>query len=162
MDECAKIIFDAYRHFFPDLKFSEAQVYCCLLDEVKKTSERIIAETTLSRATVFSSLKSLMQKGLVAKSDFFPVSYFVINPKKVFSSNFLKLISKLKSYKKKLFVYYKSQPEISEFILLESNGTKIILNKHSKKELKDIKKISELRLALDNTIRKIKENRAKN
>lgn len=156
MDEISKTIFDVYRHFFPDLKFSEAQVYCCLLYETKKTSERIISETSLSRATVFSSLKSLMQRGLIAKSDFFPVSYFVVNPKKVFSSNFLKLISKLKSYKKKLFEYYKKQPTISEFILLESNGTKLILNRHSKKELKDIKKISELRIALDQTIKKLK------
>ncbi len=157
MDSQVQRIFEVYRHFFPDLKFSEAQVYYCLLEATKKTSDKIISETALSRATVFSALKYLMEKGLVGKSEIFPVEYFAVEPKKAFSSNFTKLVSKLKAFEKSSFVESKTKKQYLELLLIDFDGKKALLDKHSKKEISNMKYLSEIRTALDCAFRKAKE-----
>ncbi len=123
MDPDVDLVWDFFKHIFPEFSVKHAQIYKLLWRLEPLSGEQIEKDTGISKATVYKVLHELILLGLVNKTNFKPVGYYAAEPLKVYNSHAKKLAAKLEYGKEKLESLLKNSSGLSgELYLVKKDG----------------------------------------
>ena len=163
MDPDVDSIWPLFRHVFPDFSISHIQVYKLLWRVEPKFTDDIVAESGLSRATIYRVLHQLLLSGLIAKTSFKPVGYFAANPVKAYYAHVKKVNSLLENGKAKIAGLVQNSSSLSGelYLVKRDGGQQRLLLKENRAAIQDRGQLLELKKAIEKQIEETDKGKAK-
>ncbi len=157
LDPDVGLVFDLFRHLFPDFSLNKMRVYKLLWRVEPLTGEKIIEKIGLAKSTTYSILNELVSLGLVAKTNFKPVGYYAVDPLKAYSSNYVRVMNKLKKGKNKVKKIINNGTSLSgeEYLIRINGGQRKLFNKTTKQTNLNEHQLKELRKIIDEELKQV-------
>lgn len=151
MDTDVGVVWDFFKHLFPEFTVNHALVYKLLWRLEPKSGEDIIRETGISKATTYRILHDLVLSSLVVKTSFKPVGYYAANPLKSYNLNAKRLAVKLETGKGKLENLIQNSTGLSGelYLVKRDGGQQRLIAKENRQAILDGGRLRELRKAID-------------
>jgi len=162
-DPDVDLVIDHYKHFFPDFTTHHFQIYKMLWRVEPLPVDTIILGTGLSKSTVYTVLKDLASVGLVNKTNFSPVGYYVPDPLKDYKSNLRQVLKKLEKGAEIMRKLKENSTSLSDelYLVKRDGGQQRLLSKQTRTLLKDTQQLLEIRKVIDEQIREADKQKMK-
>lgn len=138
-DPDVALVFEYYRHLFPDFTLNHATIYKMLWRIAPTPIDDILKETGLSTSTVYRIMEYLGKAGLITKTTFKPIGFYAINPIKDYSNYIKRTLSKLEKGAEQLENLLKNSSGLSNEIYLAKldGGQQKLMQKENRKNIQD-------------------------
>ena len=162
-DPDVDLIWDYYKHIFPEFTVHHALVYKILWRVEPMPGEDISKQTGVSKTTVYRVLHDLCSSGLVEKTNFKPIGYFAINPLKSYNSSFKQVLKKLEKGAQILEKLVENSTSLSGelYLVKRDGGQQRLILKQNRSLLKDVQQLLEIRKVVDEQIKENEKLKAK-
>lgn len=164
MDPDIGLVWDYYKHLFPEFSMHHAVVYKLLWRIEPLAGEDIARRTSISKTTVYRVLHDLVSVGLVAKTQFKPVRYYAENPVKAYNSNLKKVLSKLEKGVEKLESLIENSSGLSGelYLIKRDGGQQKLLLKQNRALLNDAGQLLQIKRAVEEQLRESEKQKLRN
>lgn len=151
MDPDVDLVWDFFKHLFPEFTVNHAQVYKLLWRLEPKSGEDVVRETGISKATTYRILHDLVLSGLVVRTSFKPVGYYAANPLKSYNLNAKKIWAKLETGRGRLENLIQNSTGLSGelYLVKRDGGQQRLIVKQNRQAILDGGRLRELRKAID-------------
>jgi len=163
MDSDVDMLWDYYRHLFPDFSINHAMIYKLLWRVEPVSGEEIAKQTDLSKTTVYNTLRDLLLAGLINRTSFKPIGYYANNPIKTYSSSIKRVVKKLETGVNKLETLLNNSSGLSGelYLVKRDGGQQKLLIKQNRELLDDTEQLLQIKKVVEEQLKETDKLRLK-
>jgi predicted transcriptional regulator len=163
MDPDVDVVWDYYKHLFPEFSIHHAIVYKLLWRIEPISGEDIVKEVKLSKTTVYKTLHDLVLSGLIDRTNFKPVRYYATNPLKSYNSHLKKVLNKLEKGAEKLEALIENSSGLSGelFLIKRDGGQQRLVLKQNRALLNNAQQLLEIKKVVEEQLKEVDKQKLK-
>ncbi|MEI7961239.1 MAG: helix-turn-helix domain-containing protein [archaeon] len=163
MDPDAGVVWDYFKHLFPEFSVHHAFVYKFLWRIDPISGDEIAKQINLSKTTVYKALHDLVSSGLVTKTNFKPVGYYASNPVKDYSSNLKKVLAKLEKGVDHLEELLNNSSALSGeiYLIKKDGGQQKLFSKEKRSAIQNEQQLLEIKRVVEQQLKDTERKRLK-
>jgi predicted transcriptional regulator len=163
MDPDVDVVWDYYKHLFPEFSIHHAIVYKLLWRIEPLAGEDIAKEISISKTTVYRILHDLVSSGLVARTNFKPIRYYANSPVKAYNSNLKKVLAKLEKGAEKLEALIGNSSGLSGelYLIKRDGGQQRLVLKQSRALLNDSTQLLQIKKVVEEQLKEAEKQKLK-
>ena len=156
-------VINYYKHFFPEFSNHHFKIYKLLWRVEPMQVDTIIQESGLSKSTTYTILKDLAMSGLVNKTNYSPVGYYVVDPLKDYNSHLKQALKKLEKGAEIMKKLKENSTSLSNelYLVKRDGGQQRLLSKQNRALLNDTQQLLEIRKVIDEQIKEVDKSKLK-
>jgi predicted transcriptional regulator len=162
-DPDVALVFEYFRHLFPDFTLNHATIYKMLWKIAPTPVDDIMKETGYSIATVYKILNQLSKEGLIHKTAFKPIGYYAINPIKDYSNHIKKILSKLEKGANQIEQLLKNSSGQSgeKYLIKNDGGQQKLLLDENRKTIRDEQQLLAIKDVIEAQLKETEKKKLK-